>query len=335
MSTNMQDLRAVMEAADAGTGPADRLELIRRRVKRTRRVQLTAGAAATAITLGAVFALMPGLGGETTPAVTMTGSAASGYPQTLQGLPLVKAVKYDRLRERAKLTIMPTATTTIISLDCDQPVMIFSETRNIPSSTSCLGSAPGHGFQQAIETEAGVPLTVDLVALPQAEAVQRDPQRIDKIALKGGPTPGTWSVGVYSGTCARWDCLPPRRGPSDQTTEMKQLANTQGIADSQKKTVQFTPTSGRVRLRLVCLEGAGWVATWQNGKLSSIRSCGEAGAAGFFWDTMFDPGKATDLQFAIFPASTERVGTAAGIDEAMKHPDPKGTWTLQVYDDQS
>ena len=32
MSTSMQDLRAVMEAADAGTGPADRLELIRRRV---------------------------------------------------------------------------------------------------------------------------------------------------------------------------------------------------------------------------------------------------------------------------------------------------------------
>src|SRR5689334_16143836 len=114
---------------------------------------------------------------------------------------------------------------------------------------------------------------------------------------------------------------------------MKQLVNTQGIADSQKKTVRFTPTSGRVRLRLVRLEGAGWAATWENGKLSSAMSCGAAGSTGAFWDKMFDPGKATDLRIAVFPASVKRVMTAAGVAKAMKHPDPKGTWTLQVYDD--
>src|SRR3954447_24613530 len=107
MSPSMQDLRAVMETANTGAGhPADRMELIRRRVRRARRVQLAAGAAATALTLGAVFALVPGSGGGAAPVAAMPGRPASdSYPPTLQGLSLLKAVKYEFFGAKAQLTI--------------------------------------------------------------------------------------------------------------------------------------------------------------------------------------------------------------------------------------
>jgi hypothetical protein len=331
----MQDLRAVMEAADAGAGPADRLELIRNRVRRTRRVQLAAGTAATALILGAVFALVPGLGGRATPAVTMTGSPASGYPQTLQSLPLLKAVKYDRFGKKARLTIVPTGTTTAISFACGQPVRISFEYKEVPNSGLCLGSTPEPNPEYSMKTKVGVPLTLDLLALPENAHLQQDPQHIDKVTVTGPPTSGIWSVGVYSGTCTRRACLPPIGGPWDQTAGMKQMAKAQGIADSQKKTVRFTSTSGRVRLRLVCLDGASWAATWDNGKLSAMIRCDRAEADGYYSDLTFEPGRATDLQLAVFPASTHPVATVAGIAKLMKHPDPMGTWTLQVYDDQN
>jgi hypothetical protein len=90
-------------------------------------------------------------------------------------------------------------------------------------------------------------------------------------------------------------------------------------------------TKGRkVKLHLVCDAGPAWAITWLDGRMSKPIPCEAAESRGVFWSEK--PGR---LEIAVFPASAEPPTnpTKSDIAKLMKHPDPMGKWTLQVYDD--
>ncbi len=114
MSPSMRDLRATMEAAGTGIEhPADRLDQVRRRVRRGRRRRLAAGAAAVALGTGTVFAFLPPSEGRTpqlirpAPTPSLTGRPVTGLPASQEGMRLVTAVKYDVLNQTARLMKHP------------------------------------------------------------------------------------------------------------------------------------------------------------------------------------------------------------------------------------
>ncbi|ROO86934.1 hypothetical protein EDD29_4520 [Actinocorallia herbida] len=345
MSPSMRDLRAVME--DAGDGmdhPADRLDLVRRRVGRSRRRRLAAGAAAVALGVGAVFAFLPSSEGTTSqfvqpgPTPPLSGRPVTGLPESAEGMRLVTAVKYDVLNRPAHLTFTPTGPTSLIIFRCDQPGAVYQ--RGV-GAVGC-GSPPTpdtpptepNGGSSYHDTTAGVPVSMDLFAT--GEGVRSDisdADSADRYLAGAARENGGWTVAVYSGTCTSPHCQsveefkehPGPREPEDPAAGREPLSTRTGTADSRRTPVR---TEGHgVDLHLVCAEGAAWAVTWLDGRISRPIPCEAAESSGVHWSA--GPGR---LEIAVFPASANPTANKAAIARLMKHPDPMGAWTLKVYE---
>ncbi|GAB2855777.1 hypothetical protein GCM10022221_64190 [Actinocorallia aurea] len=344
MSPSMRDLRAAMEAARPGIDhPADRLDQIRRRVRRSRRRRLAAGAGAVALGTGAVLVLAPS--GGTAPqlvrpaaAPLLTGRPVTGLPASQEGMSLVTAVRYDTLNQAARLTFTPTGPTSLIVFRCEQPGTTYQLGR---SAAEC-GSPPTpdtpptepNGGSSYRETTAGVPVSVDLFATGEGvrtdilDAASAGRYLSEAVRERGG-----WTVAVYSGICTSPHCQareergehPGPQEHEDPTAGRNPIATSTGIADSKRTPVR---TNGhRVDLHLVCTEGAAWAVTWLDGKISQPIPCEAAESSGVHWSAK--PGR---LEIAVFPASTSPTADRAEIARLMKSPDPMGAWTLKVYE---
>ena len=345
MSPSMRDLRAAMEAAGAGMDhPADRLDLIRRRVRRGRRRRLAAGAAVVALGTGAVFVSLPLSEGTTpqlirpAPTPSLTGRPVTGLPAREEGMKLVTAVKYDVLNQTARLTFTPTGPTSLIVFRCDQPGAVYQ----LGSGAVGCGSPPTpdtpptepNGGTSYHDTTAGVPVSVDLFATREGIRTDlSDAASADRYLSRAVRENGGWTVAVYSGICTSGHCktleeLKEHPGPQeheDPTAGREPISTSTGIADSRRTPVR---TKGhRVDLHLVCAEGAAWAVTWLDGRISKPIPCEAAESSGVHWSAK--PGR---LEIAVFPASTTPTAAPTEIARLMKHPDPMGEWTLKVYE---
>ncbi|MEO5875311.1 MAG: hypothetical protein ABIS86_18075 [Streptosporangiaceae bacterium] len=326
MSPTLRDLRATMESANAGAPhPGDRLELIRRRVRRSGRLRIAAGTVATALLLGLAFAVVPGPG----PAAPTAGSPDTTFPRRLTGLDLVTAVRYDRLRTTVDLTFTPTGPTTLISMTCTQPLMVYVVPPGPEQPTvECGGPVPGASPSTYLPIGRGVPLTLKMVAVPWGRPRQSGSTDSRKVTGDG------WSVGIYSGTCAPGACDRPASDPDTELAGRTQIGRGLGTADGRKQSFSFTPGKPTVKLRLVCVEGAAWAVLWQNGVRAEPIPCEAAEAKGAFRVLTVEPGKRLDLQIVVFPASTNPVEdpSEADITRLMKRSESFGGWTLTLHE---
>lgn len=344
MSPSMRDLRATMEAAGAGIDhPADRLDLIRRRVRRGRRRRLAAGAAAVALGTAGVLTFLPSPEGPApqlvrpAPTPSLTGRPATGLPASNEGMRLVTAVEYGVLNQAARLTFTPTGPNSLIVFRCDQQSTIYelgvgSVGCGSPPTSDTPPSEP-NGGSFYLDPTAGVPVSVDLFATREGITVDNsDAASADRYLSGAARENGVWTVAVYSGTCTSGHCKdseefkknPGPRKHEDPTAGRKPISTSTGAADSRRTPVR---TKGhRVDLHLVCTEGAAWAVTWLDGEISEPIPCEAAESSGVHWSAK--PGR---LEIAVFPASAKPTADRTEIARLMKHPDPMGAWTLQVY----
>ena len=345
MSPSMRDLRTTMEAAGTGIDhPADRLDLVRRRVRRSRRRHLAAGAAAVVLGTGAVFAFLPSSQGTTpqlvqpTPTPSLTGRPVTGLPASEEGMGLVTAVKYDVLDQAARLTFTPTGPTSLIVFRCDQPGTVYqlgvgaSECGSPP--TSDTPPTEPNGGTIYLDTVAGVPVSMDLFATRGGIGSDlSDAASADRYLSGAARESGGWTVAVYSGNCTSGHCetleeIKKNSGPQkreDPTAGRKPISTSTGTADSRRTPVRTK--SHRVDLHLVCTEGAAWAVTWLDGRISKPIPCEAAESSGVHWSAK--PGR---LEIAVFPASANLTEDRTEIARLIQHPDPMGEWTLQVYE---
>jgi len=342
----MRDLRAAMEAAGTGIDhPADRLDLVRRRVRRGRRRRLAVGASAVALGTGAVFTFLPPSQGTTpllvqppAPTPSLTGRPVTGLPEREEGMRLVTAVKYDVLNQAARLTFTPTGPNSMIIFRCDQP----GATYRLGVSAAGCGSPPTpdtppnapNGGASYLDTTAGVPVSVDLFAARGGIREDlSDAASAGRYLSKAARESGGWTVAVYSGICTSGHCKtveeskknPGSQERKDPTAGRKPISTSTGIADSRRTPVRTKDR--RVDLHLVCTEGAAWAVTWLDGRISKPIPCEAAESSGVHWSAK--PGR---LEIAVFPASANPTADRTEIARLMKHPDPMGEWTLQVYE---
>jgi hypothetical protein len=318
--------------------PPDRLDQVRRRVRRGARIRVATGAAATALAVGLSFVFLSHLGGGSSspvaapsPAPSLTGKPASVLRGTQDGMLLIRAVKYDVLNQMARVTFTPTGPHTVIAFSCEKIGALWemgrlSECGNPPTGRTPKGEFNG-GYRY-IKTTAGVPVSIDMLATDDnSQANPMDRATLDRYLSRNPRKSGGWTVAVYSGTCTSSTCRTFEEHRSIIGDIPVLLSKDSGTADSKRIPVQ---TKGRkVELHLVCDAGPAWAVTWLNGKMSKSIPCEAAESWGVFWTE--EPGR---LEIAVFPASAASPSnlTKSDIAKSMKHPDPMGKWTLQVYD---
>jgi hypothetical protein len=347
MAPSIEDLQTAMESVrEQAQHPPDRLDLVRRKVRRGARIRLAGAAAATALAVGVAFVLVApsdrssGPSATPSPTPSLTGTPATGFRATEQGMQLVLAVKYSVLNQTARLTFTPTGPNSLLIVSCDQEGAIYQLGTGASScGYSKPGAPPGElndGAEDYLDTTVGVPISIDLVATRgDAQHSLMDMATLNHYLSKTPRESGGWTAAVYSGTCTSDTCKTMKdiaknpRGVKykDPTVGLKMISKSTGTADAQRTPVR---TKGhRVVLHLVCDAGPAWAVTWLDGKLSMPIPCEAAESRGVFRSEK--PGR---LEIAVFPASAAQPTkpTKSDIAKLMKHPDPMGKWTLQVYD---
>ncbi|WP_149261784.1 hypothetical protein [Actinomadura sp. K4S16] len=215
MAHTLKDLTEVMEAASAPGRPSpDLLADVRRRVGRGNRARAAAGALGVALVAGGTFGTVQALAGnDSGPAPrrqealgpAMTGVTNGAFPDSarVEGLRPVAEVHYSEFGRTARLTFTPTGEFTMVrAADCGDAT-VFGLSHDTLSSYRCGGEA-------YMLTTPGVPVTIETTVLSRGAArdVGNMPTlpALNRYLAAHKPTPGHWSVQVYSGPCTSDTC---------------------------------------------------------------------------------------------------------------------------------
>jgi hypothetical protein len=231
MAHDLKDLSEVMEAHSAGRLPSpDLLATVRRRVRRNNRLRLAAGAAGTAIAIGAGLTVAQHLGQvseETNSPMTGVPNDAFLKSSPKEGMRPLREVRYSMAGRKARLTFTPTGPNTMITPRCAIDSTVYEVGNGDMASGDC---GAGGATELYLRTKRGIPVTFDFVALPH-----RHPGEFGTVAdldryLTAHPaTPASWSVRVYSGRCDIATCAdPPRARPRSSVRVLPWPARTAG-----------------------------------------------------------------------------------------------------------
>ncbi|TYB44928.1 hypothetical protein [Actinomadura chibensis] len=344
MPYTMQDLVEVMEDESArGTPPADLLDGVRRRVRRGDRRRAAVGVlgVALAATAFAVVARPDGTGppppGDERRALaaampgTPNESFRDGPP--VEGLRPLKEVRFSQFGRMARVTFTPTEPFTMYTAQCAGG-RAFSTTRGTLGSGGC-------GSTSYLATTPGVPVTIQMTVLPAAAEQRLSHTLVGANAVSvlyrylnsHPPTPGNWSVRIYTGkcnsTCERMARLSTaRRQPPVEG--LRRLARVEGTADGRVRPVRLKGSDTSLRMRVTCLDGAA-TAVVQYGERARVIACEAAESEGVVRDVRIEAD--TRLMIAVLPAEAKKVRATDGaaLREMMKGVRPAGKWTLEVY----
>jgi hypothetical protein len=220
MARTLDDLRETMLTASAdGPDGAHRAADVRRRIKRGDRLRLTAVAAATTAAVAAGVLALPlidGDAGKTSPALVLTASdPVPELPAKIWGMPRIGARQFTTTGQRIRVRFTPTGDNTLIVIRC-APGFTMAQWHN--GSLSSTGECRPHGDlfgatslsgPEGGHLTPGRPFTLEVAILhgrPQRELDPLDPPGIERYVRDQRVGKGTWSIGVYSGTCNGRNC---------------------------------------------------------------------------------------------------------------------------------
>ncbi|MDL4817564.1 hypothetical protein [Actinomadura opuntiae] len=345
MAHQLKDLTEVMEAESArGLPSPDLLDGVRRRVRRGNRLRAAAAALSVVLVAGTAFGIVRQQDGSDRGrqalAPTMTGVTNEAFPRSApeEGMQPLKEVRFSKLLARARLTVTPTGPFMGTRLKCSGDFMVFMTVRGANAGGGCGTGSPDANSTSLYQVTPGVPITIDVVAVPSA-AYDRAPDAFDATAdldryLKSHtPAPGDWSLRIYSGQCDSEHCRmaahPPRQQAPLPVTGLKRLARASGTADGRTRTVPLKTKA--LRMRVTCVDGAA-TAVVRIGGHAKVVPCEAAESEGVVWDAQLADG-ADGLEIVVLPAEAGEVhGTGdAALAKLMRGAKPAGKWTLDVY----
>ncbi|HEY7483260.1 MAG TPA: hypothetical protein VH912_02245 [Streptosporangiaceae bacterium] len=343
MTYDLKDLREVMEARSADRLPApDLLANVQRRIRRSTRLRLAAGAVGTVIAVGAIFTAtqLPGPRGPEKPGrplqsvQPMLGAANEAFPKSSprEGMrPLLE--RQFSMTGKAPVTFTPTGPNTMITYRCSVPSTLYEMENGLLLSSG--GCDENGGAESYLPTTRGASRTREFAALPleRSDAI-RTVADLDRYLAAHQPEPRSWSVQIYSGRCTMTTCNPPVHQPPQPSVQgLHRLVRTAHAADGHSRTISFTPSGTSVRLRVTCLDGAA-VAVVKSGGRAKVIECERAEFDGVVWDQATRPGTRSTLKIIVLPAAAPKVTATsdAALAKLIRGVAPLGKWTLDVYD---
>jgi hypothetical protein len=342
MAHDLKDLTAVMEAESArGVPSPDLLDGVRRRVRRGNRLRAAAAALGVVLVAGTAFGIVrqqdgPEAHRREVLAPTMAGVTNDAFPRSrsVEGLKPVKEVRFSEFGRMARVTFTPTGPFTMYTSHCERDATWYVVVQEGVASSGC-------GGESYLNTTPGVPVTVEVTALPVAVANELGEgptvDALNRFLAARAPIRGAWSLRAYSGPCDSDMCklmTDPSFGsrpPQPPLTGLQRLGQMAGIADGRRHAVPLRERGKALRLRVTCLDGAAHAVVRIGGR-AKVVECEAAESAGVVWDAQ--AGGGTDaVEVAVLPAEVYRVhGTDdAALAKAMKGVKPAGKWTLEVY----
>lgn len=219
MPHTLDDLIEVMEdRSSRGAPAADPLPSVRRRIRRGGRRRAAAGAAGAALLAGTFLGVTQQLG-ETSvvanraAAPPLTGTADEAFPRSAPkyGMRPVAKEHYSVAGRRAHVEFTPTGRHSMVNHRCSKEFTVYMVRDGVLSGGGCGKNDSAESY---LQTEPGVPVAFEVVALPP-EVTPQGPRRpwtaaeLDRFLAAHTPVPADWSVQIYSGECTISVCFGP------------------------------------------------------------------------------------------------------------------------------
>ncbi|SDG46736.1 hypothetical protein SAMN05421505_104254 [Sinosporangium album] len=341
MSYTEQDLRKVLaERSTGGDGGPARLDAIARKGRALRRRRRwAAGLTVVAVAATGASLLSPLLRDTATVEVA---APVTAQPPREEGKRLAGA-RYETAGELRRVTLTPLSAKTSFRVSCIAGLRVFIRQENAVQSDLC-GSLTNGGPQLhmmgSLTTRPGVPITVDVVALP-AKAVDGDPQdgaaEMERLLKAVRPTPSLWEVAVHDGGISTRSCSPdicdsgtlPAGGGEDNLAGLPPSNGTVPKSSSMVgKAVKVVDADGMASRTVIRCPGTDLHAyLWEKDRLVMSAPCGATPA---IWD---DPRPASHtLRAMVVPKALVRDGDApepADLQQRVK-PETGPRWTVAV-----